>query len=151
MLTDTLVQLFERDLNRLKEEISKYNNEKALWFVDGEIANSGGNLCLHLVGNLNHFIGAILGNTNYKRDRDAEFNLLGVSRIELINKVEDTLAMIKEVLPTLSQETMDGQYPLEVFGKPMSTEYFLVHLEGHLNYHLGQLNYHRRLLDVMAV
>jgi len=147
MLTEPLLELFERDLGRLKKEIEQYEHEKALWKVEGNITNSSGNLCLHIVGNLNHFIGTTLGKTGYKRDRDAEFSLLGVSRNELINMVDDTIEMIKNVLPNLTDKDLEATYPQEVFGQPMKTDYFLIHLQGHLTYHLGQVNYHRRLLD----
>ena len=60
-----LITLFERDLNKMAEEVKTYKEESQLWVVKGEIKNSAGNLCFHLLGNLNHFIGAILGNTGY--------------------------------------------------------------------------------------
>ena len=89
MLTQTLNKLFKRDLNKLKEEIKLYSNESNLWLIDKDVLNSAGNLCLHLVGNLNHFIGAEIGKTNYIRQRDLEFSLKNVPRAELIQQVDD--------------------------------------------------------------
>ncbi len=63
MLTQTLIKLFKKDLNALKQEVAAYTNEANLWVLDDDIKNSAGNLCLHLVGNLNHFIGATMGDT----------------------------------------------------------------------------------------
>lgn len=148
MLTDTLQQLFDRDLNKLKLEIESYQNEKALWVIDKNIANSAGNLCLHLIGNLNFFIGATLGNTGYVRNRELEFSLKDVPQSELTAKVEATLVVVRQSLSALTEEDLSADYPIVVFEKKMSTEFFLVHLITHLSYHLGQINFHRRLLDV---
>jgi hypothetical protein len=57
MLQQEFIKLFERDLDKLKQEISAYTNEDDLWKIKDGIANSSGNLCLHLVGNLKHFVG----------------------------------------------------------------------------------------------
>lgn len=148
MITESIKSLFTRDLNKLKSEIESYQNEETIWKIDKNILNSAGNLTLHLVGNINHFIGAILGNSGYVRNRELEFSLKNVPRAELIEKVERTLEVVASTLDTLTSEDMEKEYPLEALGYKMTTEYFLIHLFGHLSYHLGQINYHRRLLDV---
>jgi uncharacterized damage-inducible protein DinB len=118
-----------------------------LWKIDNDILNSGGNLCLHLVGNLKHFFGAILGNSGYVRNREEEFSLKNIPKSELIQQIEETLNVVISTLSQLSEEDLEKEYPIEALGYPMTTEYFLIHLFGHLGYHLGQINYHRRLLD----
>ncbi|WP_316824377.1 DinB family protein [Pedobacter miscanthi] len=147
MLTETLKKLFNRDLTRLKSEIEAYQNEANLWRVDRGIANSAGNLCLHLIGNLNTYIGATLGGTGYIRNRELEFSLKDIPKQELIKMIEETTAIVRETLDQISNEQMNSEYPLFVFEEKTSTEFFLVHLTTHLTYHLGQINYHRRLLD----
>jgi uncharacterized damage-inducible protein DinB len=99
------------------------------------------------VGNLNHFIGAEIGKTGYIRHRELEFSSKDVSKFELIRKVEDTINVVDSSLDRLKAEDLEKEYPLLVFDKKTTTEYLLVHLSGHLTYHLGQINYHRRLLD----
>jgi hypothetical protein len=147
MLNKTLKSLFNRDLAKLKIEIESYRHESNIWIIENGIANSAGNLCLHLIGNTNWFIGAELGKTGYVRHRDLEFSLKDVPRAELVKKIEDTIVMVDSVLERITAEQFESLYPIEVFGHPMTTEYFLVHLATHLTYHLGQVNYHRRLLD----
>ncbi|AUC81709.1 DinB family protein [Lacinutrix sp. Bg11-31] len=147
MLIETLIKLFKRDLNALILEIEAYVDEDNLWIVDGSIKNSTGNLCLHLVGNLNTFIGASLGNTGYIRQRDLEFLLKNVPKTELIKQVEDTILVVENTLRTLAETDLQKEYKRRVFEDTMTTEYFLIHLTMHLSYHLGQINYHRRLLD----
>lgn len=147
MLSEILTQLFTRDLGKLKEEINSYTNEADLWKIDGKIVNSGGNLALHVVGNLRHFFGAVLGGTGYIRDREAEFSSKGVPRSEILTGIDAALTEVNATLQGLDETAYASKYPIEVFGEPMTTGYFLMHLGAHLNYHLGQINYHRRLLN----
>ena len=140
------ITLFERDLERLKAEIRQYPKDEYLWVTEEGINNSAGNLVLHLVGNLNHFIGTVLGNTGYVRNREAEFNDGGYPATYLEKEVDKVSKVLTKTLKTLTEKQLKATYPVNVFGYEMSTEYFLIHLLGHLNYHLGQINYHRRLL-----
>lgn len=147
MLIDILKSLFNRDLARLKTEIAAYRNEALLWHTEKNISNSAGNLCLHLIGNLNTYLGAVLGNTGYVRQRDLEFSLKNVPKSELLEKLDATVVVVNEVLDKLPTAELEQEYPMLVFEKPLSTAQFLAHLTTHLAYHLGQINYHRRLLD----
>lgn len=147
MVIDTLQQLYKRDLTRLKTEITSYTKEENLWIVDGAIANSGGNLCLHLLGNLNAFIGAQIGKTGYIRDREFEFAGKNVSIALLARQIDDTIVTVENALALLDNRQLASEYPIKVFKEAMTYEFFLIHLSSHLTYHLGQINYHRRLLD----
>jgi hypothetical protein len=147
MLAETLTTLFTRDLHKLMTEIESYQNEANIWRIEKSISNAAGNLCLHLIGNLNTYIGAVLGNTGYIRNRDAEFSLKDVPRMELMEKIEATIDLVTKVIPTISAEQFNSEYPLLVLKEKTSTQFFLVHLTTHLAYHLGQINYHRRLMD----
>lgn len=144
-MTHSLISLFQRDLAKLVKELEAYPNEESLWVVAHDIKNPAGNLALHLVGNLNQFIGVVLGGTTYQRNRDAEFGSKNVSQAELISVVQETYDMIESVLKDINVFALEQPYPQEVLGYPMTTSYFLLHLYGHLNWHLGQINYHRRL------
>ncbi len=147
MLTDTLKSLYQRDLERLIFQLNQYSEEKNLWVLVAGINNPAGNLCLHLVGNLNMFIGKILGNTDYVRKRDQEFALRGVPRKDLIQMIVDTQKVLDKTLSNLTSDELQKEYPLKVFKEKMTVEYFLVHLSSHLTFHLGQIDYHRRILD----
>jgi uncharacterized damage-inducible protein DinB len=147
MAIETLKTLFKRDLNRLKIEIESYQNENKIWSKDENISNSAGNLCLHLIGNLNTYIGAQIGKTNYIRNRELEFSQKDIPQAELIAKIEATIAVVNNALHQLTVDELKNEYPLLVFETKTSTEFLLIHLTTHLAYHLGQINYHRRLLD----
>jgi len=146
-MIETLTKLYLRDLEKLKTEITSYKNEEELWKVSGEIANSAGNLCLHICGNLQHFIGATLGKTGYVRKRDEEFSRKTVAIRDLVAEIDLTIKTVQKTLNELNEEDLTKTYPINVFGYEMTTNYFLTHLTTHLTYHLGQINYHRRLLD----
>lgn len=147
MLINTLKELYTRDLDRLKQEIKLYEDEDKLWYVEEGISNTGGNLCLHLIGNLNTYIGAALGKSGYVRNRPAEFSLKDIPREKLLEKIEETKLVVIQTLDGLTEADLAAEYPVLVFKEKTSTEYLLVHLTTHLTYHLGQINYHRRLLD----
>jgi uncharacterized damage-inducible protein DinB len=147
MLLPILQSIFERDLLKLKTEISSYRDESKLWQIEKSIINSAGNLCLHLIGNLNTYLGAEFGKTGYIRNRELEFSQKGVSKKELEERIEATAVVVKQSLNKLSDTDLLLDYPQIVLGQKVTTGLFLVHLATHLSYHLGQINYHRRLID----
>ena len=147
MLIETLKNLFARDLARLRNEIELYTKEENNWKVEEQIANSAGNLCLHLVGNLNTFIGKELGHTGYVRHRELEFSQKHVPRETLLAEISNTMNIVAKTLGSLDPAVLETKFPVKVFAEETTTGYMLVHLATHLSYHLGQVNYHRRLLD----
>lgn len=148
MLKDSLNSLLLRDLNRLKSEIEQYRNEQNIWRFEKDIANSAGNLCLHLIGNLKTFIGKELGNSDYIRNRDLEFSLKNIPKSELISQVEETIHIVNTTLNGLEDYDLEKEYPnVKVVEGGSSVGFMLIHLSLHLSYHLGQINYHRRFFD----
>ena len=145
-MLESLAKLYDRDLQKLRSEIDFYENEADLWLIKSEINNSAGNLCLHLIGNLNHYIGHQLGETDYVRNRPLEFSDKNVPKAILIDKIGATRAMLKQILPNISTETLVKNHTQEFYGGNDTNEFFLLHLLSHFNYHLGQINYHRRLI-----
>jgi len=146
-MKEILIKLFQRDLIKLKEELIAYREDQNLWKIEKDIKNSGGNLTLHLLGNLNHFVGAILGDSGYHRNRDGEFTNKNIPRDELVSQIEEASIMIAETLEHLPQKRYSEIYPEKVLNQSMTVEFMLFHLTTHLAYHLGQINYHRRLID----
>lgn len=146
MLNHAIRDLFVRDLNKAADEIESYPSDKALWTVSGDIANSAGNLGLHLAGNINHFFGAVLGNSGYVRERDLEFSSKGASRAEVAEALRKAAGVARKVIDELSEEDLASDFPEQFAGKTVSNAWMIAHLLTHLNYHLGQINYHRRLV-----
>lgn len=134
-------------MTALKTEIEAYSDERNLWVLDKSISNSAGNLSLHLIGNLNAFVSAEFGNAGYVRQRDLEFSQKDVPRKQLFQMLDETIETVLMSLDTLSDDQLEEDYPKIVFKEKKSNAFFLIHLTTHLAYHLGQINYHRRLLD----
>ena len=146
MMIQPYLEFFLRDLNKVKEEITLYKNESDMWVLKGEIQNSAGTLALHLIGNIKHFIGAHIGHTGYVRDRDREFSDRNIPREKLISELQEAISVVEKVLPTIKDEDFSKEFPVEMYGAKRNTGYIILSLSTHLCYHLGQINYHRRLV-----
>jgi len=141
-----LAFLFSRDLTRLGKQIEAFPNDETLWQTLPGVLNPAGNLALHIEGNLREFVGRQLGQLPYKRNRELEFSLRGMSRLELGARVAELRESIPAVIRDLSAEQMEMEYPEVVLEVATTTRQFLIHLYGHLNWHLGQIDYLRRIL-----
>jgi hypothetical protein len=144
MLNSMLANFYERDIWKLIGEINLFRDEKNLWRTNGSVKNSSGNLALHIIGGTNHLIGATLAKTGYIRERDQEFILKDVERKILVAQLEHLIPMINE---TLNQTNLEDEYPLIFDDMKRTKGYVLMQLLLHLNYHLGQVNYLRRILE----
>jgi hypothetical protein len=142
-----LAEFFERDLNKLINEVNAFGNEADLWKVKGDIKNPAGNLVLHIIGGTNYLIGNVLGGTGYVRNRAAEFADKDIEAAALIVELKKLIVVVTSTLDHISPEDMEKEYPI-FFDKPgATTGYVLTQLLLHLNYHLGQVNYLRRILE----
>jgi len=144
-LIEELHSIFLRDLGRLKDELLSFESEEAIWLARPATKNSAGHLTLHICGNLRHFVGAVIGHTGYQRQRENEFSGNKLSREELLLEIAQAEVDVTRGLEKMATSLLQQPYPLEVFGRPMTYSFFLLHLSGHLNYHLGQINYFRRI------
>lgn len=136
--------LLVRELEAFGREIEIFPDDELVWKAVPGVTNSAGNLALHVCGNLQHFVGRVLGGSSYVRNRDLEFGLRSGSRADLIQEIRTTMATIERVLPALTEETLRGDYPEPVAGLTVKTGPFLLHLSAHLAFHLGQAGYLRR-------
>ena len=146
-MNSLLADFYERDMRKLIDEVNLFRSEEDLWRIEGSVKNSSGNLVLHIIGGLNHLIGATLAQTGYVRNREEEFTRHGFEKKELVAQIEELIPMIKRTVSSLTQQQLEAEYPI-FFDKPKtSTSYVLTQLLLHLNYHLGQINYLRRILE----
>jgi hypothetical protein len=142
-----LASLFRRDLARLSKQIEAFPNNDTLWQTVPGVLNAAGNLALHIEGNLREFVGRQLGNLPYRRNRELEFSAKGLSKDELVVRLAELRESIPTVIAELSEQQMEKEYPEVVLEAAMTTREFLIHLYGHLNWHLGQVDYLRRILN----
>jgi hypothetical protein len=150
MLLPAVAAILDRDLRALEREVRAYPDEGALWRVVPGITNVAGTLVLHLTGNLQHYLGARLGGTGYVRDRSAEFSRRDVPRSELLREIEAARTAVRAGLAGVSAPQLGGEYPEVVGGSRVATGEYLMHLTTHFAYHLGQIDYHRRVVTGSA-
>jgi len=148
-----LAALISRELKTLERELNAYQTEEQVWLLPPGLPNSGGSLVLHAAGNLQHFIGTVLGGSPYVRDRDAEFSRRAVPRADLIEELRRADNAVRETLATLDPAVFERPYPLPVANRRLITADFMAHLAAHLAYHAGQMDFHRRIVtgDVTGV
>ncbi|WP_257667653.1 DinB family protein [Parapedobacter tibetensis] len=147
-IISSIAQILIRDIQNTIDEVSSYENNELLWVKEGAINNSAGNLALHIAGAIHHFIGAVLGDNGFVRDRDYEFNAAGTATEGILSGLNDAKNVVQEVLRHFTDEDLLKDFPAKILGNTMSIGHFLVHLTSHLSYHLGQINYHRRFLVI---
>ena len=146
MLSKELADLFARDIARLVQELKAFPDTASVWKTVPGVSNAAGTLALHLEGNLREYIGRQLGQIDFVRDRPWEFTARGLDRDDLIARIETVHEAIPPIIAHLSDEQLEARFPENVLGRPLTTRQFLVHLNGHLNYHLGQVDYLRRVV-----
>ena len=142
-------RLIGRELATVRDELLAYPDEAQIWALPPGVPNSAGTLALHIAGNLRWLIGAQLGATGYVRDRDAEFSARGVARATLIDLIEKTTDEVARTFATLPESRLAEPYPIEIAGARFSVSRAIGHLTAHLAYHLGQMDYHRRIVTGM--
>ncbi len=143
-VTETLLKLLQRELAAVRREIEAYPDDESPWTEVPGLPNTGGVLVRHLAGNLQHFVGAVLGGNGYVRDREHEFKGAPWPRVRLLAEIDATIAAVTRVLPTLTAEQLSLPFPQRIYDYQLETADFLSHLAVHCGFHLGQLDYHRR-------
>jgi uncharacterized damage-inducible protein DinB len=146
MLVAAVAAILDRDLQALAREVAAYPDERALWQTPPGITNSGGTLAVHLAGNIRHYFGAKLGGTGYVRDRPAEFAARDLTRVTILAWIEEARAAVRAAAARTADERQEEDFPEVIAGVRVATGEFLIHLVSHFAYHLGQLDYHRRVV-----
>jgi len=145
-VTAHLHTLLRRDLDAFKAEIAALPDEAALWHKPAGIPNAAGNLALHVSGNLQHFIGGILGGNGYVRNREQEFAQRSGERAGILQELARARSAVESVLPGLGAEALAKDFPVAIDGVHLPTGVFLMRMTVHLAYHLGQVNFLRRMM-----
>ena len=147
MLANDLVTLFVRELETFQREVEMFPDDVSLWKTLPGVSNSVGNLGAHLAGNVQHFVGAVLGKSGYVRNRDHEFARREGTRAEIIAGLQAAIDAVTKYLPAMTDADLEREYPEAVGGVKMRTGLFLTHLVSHAGFHLGQADYLRRTMN----
>ena len=146
-MKEWIATVMTRELKALRREVESYPSDAKLWESAEGITNPGGNLVLHLAGNIQYFVGAVLGGNGYKRYRDAEFGSRDLPKTELLREIDGALAAVETGMSKVNDADLKQPFPEAVGGVTPTTGAFLAHLAVHLGYHLGQVDYHRRIIS----
>jgi hypothetical protein len=136
---------FLQGLDTLRDEIKEVDSVGRLWTTSGEILNPPGTLALHLSGNIQHFIGAMLGKSGYVRQRDNEFNARDLTADQLLAEIAAARHCVVATFVHIHDTTLSTKYPVQFLGNDRTTMEVLFILYGHMQYHLGQINYLKRM------
>jgi hypothetical protein len=153
MLLEDFKAILLRDIAGLERELDLYPDDASVWKNLSGVPNTAGNLILHLSGNLQHFFGAVLGNTGYVRNREAEFSRRDVPRSELEKELAGSRESVLTAFSKLTESSLEQPYPVNIGDATFTTRLAILHFLCHLTYHLGQMDYHRRVVtgnDVSA-
>jgi uncharacterized damage-inducible protein DinB len=122
------------------EQIVRSVPVESLWIKPFSFGNSIGHLVLHLTGNLNHYIGAVIAGTGYVREREKEFIDPNHPTVdELLARYHEAVALVVRTLHELDDEgfavPVEHQVPIK-----SRLGLFLV-CASHMNNHIGQMTY----------
>ena len=145
-LAETVSRLLVRELEAFERELALFADGDSVWRTVPGVTNSAGNLALHVAGNLQYYVGAVLGGSGYVRDREDEFGRRSEPRSGVTREIRAAIRVVQEVLRDLPGERLEREYPEPVNGLPLRTDRFLLHLCTHAAFHLGQAGYLRRVL-----
>ena len=132
-----------KDLHRWVDALT---NEQ-FWRKPYPYGNSVGHLVLHLTGNLSYYIGALVAETGYVRDRDKEFtDTHPPHKDEALRAFDQTVAMVVATIRKQSEEDWAKAYTAEREPEAQNRFQVFVRCAGHAYHHVGQIVYLSREL-----
>jgi uncharacterized damage-inducible protein DinB len=136
---EEFARYFEHMAHRVERAVRSAPAE-SLWTKPFPFGNSIGHLVLHLTGNLNHYIGAMIAGSGYVRQREQEFSDPTHPPVEeLLKQFHEAVAMVVRTLHSLDDEgfkvAVEHQVPIQ-----SRLGLFLV-CAAHMNNHIGQMSY----------
>ena len=137
--SDEFARYFRHLAGRV-EKAARSVPEEQFWIKPFSFGNSIGHLVLHLTGNLNHYIGALVAGTGYARHRENEFtDPVRHPRDVVLARFHDAIELVAQTLSDQDDEAfvtpVHDQPPIET-----RLGLFLV-CAAHLNNHVGQMSY----------
>lgn len=146
MLLEDLKAMYLREIATLERELALYPDDASVWAALPGVPNPAGTLFLHLAGSLQHFFGAALGKSGYVRDRAAEFSKRDVPKSELEQELANARQSVIAGFAALTEDRLEETFPVRFADDSFSTQLTLLQFSSHLAYHLGQIDYHRRVV-----
>lgn len=116
--------------------------EEQFWTRPFPFGNSMGNLILHLNGNLAYYIGAILEDSGYTRDRENEFcREQSMSRESALRKFSLTVDEVLKSLESQNESDWSAEYTAEGVDDVHDRFSIFLRCSVHFHHHIGQMIY----------
>ncbi|WP_099572245.1 DinB family protein [Maribacter sp. 4U21] len=136
-LVNNALYRMDESTRMIKKSLENVSDEE-LWSKPNASLNSIANLLLHLCGNISQYVISSLGETEDKRERDAEFTTGGgLTKKELLQKLEETVDMAKRII--YDTDTEQFLKKRQVQGFTFSGVGIVLHAVEHYSYHTGQI------------
>lgn len=145
MITSVLIDLYTREIDKLKNEVLNFESDEQLWKTPEPQITPAGNTCLYLAGTLQHYIGNIMGDSGYIRNKEAEMKARNVPRERLLEEIDNTKQVVIDTLEQISKTELQKVFPTNEFEEPITTEFYLIHLLKNVGFHVGQISVLRQL------
>jgi uncharacterized damage-inducible protein DinB len=145
-LSNTLVNGFSgyyRDLTRRVHALCEELSEEQFWTRPYVYGNSLGHLTLHVIGNLNYYIGAQIADTGYVRDRPREFTETSPpAKDEVLKQLDQVVDLVVETIEAQTVESWSEKYEA-VGAADIVKDRFSIFLNcaAHFQHHIGQMIY----------
>ena len=132
-----------RDFARRVHALSEKLSEEQFWTKPYPYGNSFGHLTLHIIGNLNYYIGAEIVNTGYVRDREREFTEDSPpSKEEVLRRLAEAVDLVEATLETQTAETWSNAYRAAGAADFVKDRFSIfLSCAAHFHHHIGQMVY----------
>jgi hypothetical protein len=146
MITSLLIELYNNELDKLNDELMAYESDELIWKTIGDNKISAGNNCLIISGTLQQYIGSMIGEYEYMRNKEAELKAKNMSKERLAEEISNTRKVVIATLEEVSKMDLMKVFPTTEFKEPVITEFYLLHLLKTLGFYNGQIAFHRQLI-----
>jgi hypothetical protein len=122
----------QRDLDALPPQ--------ALDWKPGPEMNSISVIIVHLTGAERFLVGDVVMQESSNRDREAEFRIAGMSKADLIQRINDTEAYLRAAFEKLSLSDLEAERIHPRHGDQVSVSWAILHALEHTATHVGHIN-----------
>jgi hypothetical protein len=135
---------FREAFERMIKAISQLNTSQ-IWTRPSSESNSVGIIIQHLHGNLNQWICAGLGESDYVRNRPEEFrDRQQISKDEIVIKVAELAGAVDAVISRISPDSLHD--PKRIQEMDVTVMKALFRALTHLEFHEGQILYIAKMI-----
>jgi len=112
---------------------------EALGWKPAPTMNSLEVLVVHTTGALRYWVGELLGAEPAHRDREAEFDIHGLSKAELRAALNETQVQLSRVLEKLVPDALKAKYYFTIHEDCFTGAFALAHALEHTALHVGHM------------